>query len=141
MLSHSVPKLGWKVIVGLLLLLVLLMVAVLGLVWGMLDRPALHDLGADPAAQMAFEAAEGTAFASTARGELVRKLETPGGTHGQLPSRQGLEASFIAWGPHVKAGVNLHRVPMTRVGPTLLEALGIDDSTFGEQPPLAEIFK
>jgi predicted AlkP superfamily pyrophosphatase or phosphodiesterase len=112
-----------------------------GLVWGMLDRPALHDLGADPAAQMAFEAAEGTAFASSARGELVRKLETPGGTHGHLPSRQGLEASFIAWGPHVKAGVDLHRVPMTRVGPTLLEALGIDDSTFGEQAPLAEIFK
>ena len=112
-----------------------------GLVWGVFDRPALRDLGAEPAAQMALEAAEGTAFASGARGELVGRLETPGGTHGYLPFRQGLEASFIAWGPDVKAGVNLHRIPMTRVGPTILQALGIEASTFGERPALTEIFK
>jgi len=112
-----------------------------GLVWGVLDQPALRDLGAEPTAQMALEAAEGTAFASSARGELVGRLETPGGTHGYLPFRQGLEASFIAWGPDVKAGVDLHRIPMTRIGPTVLQALGIEASTFGDQPPLAEIFK
>ncbi len=112
-----------------------------GLLWGVLDRQGLRDLGAEPAAQMALEAAEGTSFASSARGELVGKLETPGGTHGFLPFRQGLDASFIAWGPDVKRGVDLHRVRMTRVGPTILKALGIDDPTFGEQPAPMEIFK
>ena len=111
------------------------------LVWGVLDRPALRDLGAEPAAQMALEAADGTAFVSNARGELVTRLEPPRGTHGYLPFRQGLEASFIAWGPHIKSGLDLHRVPMTRVGPTLLKAMGIKDPTFGKEPPLAEIFK
>jgi hypothetical protein len=112
-----------------------------GLVWGILDRPALRDLGAEPAAQMALEAADGTAFASSARGELVSRLETPGGTHGYLPFRKGLEASFIAWGPDVKPGVDLHRVPMTRIGPTVLKAMGIKAPTFGKEPPLTDIFK
>ncbi len=112
-----------------------------GLVWGVLDRQALRDLGAEPAAQMALEAAEGTAFASSARGELVGKSETPGGTHGYLPFREGLEASFIAWGPDVKRGVDLHRIRMTSIGPTILKALGINDPTFGELPALMEVFK
>jgi arylsulfatase A-like enzyme len=112
-----------------------------GLLWGVLDRQALRDLAAEPAAQMALEAAEGTAFASSARGELVGRLEMPGGTHGYLPFRQGLEASFIAWGPDIKRGVDLHRVRMTRVGPTILKALGINDLAFGEQPALTDIFK
>src|SRR6516164_1217517 len=106
-----------------------------GLVWGVLDRPALRDLGAEPAAQMALEAADGTAFGSSARGELVGKLERAGGTHGFLPFRQGLEASFIAWGPDVRRGVDLHRIHMTRIGPTILRALGINDPTFGNPPP------
>jgi hypothetical protein len=112
-----------------------------GLVWGVLDRPALRDLGAEPAAQMALEAADGTAFVRSARGELLSRLETPGGTHGYLPFRQGLEASFIAWGAHVKSGVDLHRIRMARVGPTVLKAMGIKDPAFGAEPPLIEIFK
>ena len=112
-----------------------------GLVWGLLDRLALRDLGAEPAVQMALEAAEGSAFASSARGELVKKLEMPGGTHGFLPFREGLEAAFIAWGPDVKPGVDLHRIRMTRIGPTILKALGISNPAFGEQPPMLEIFK
>jgi len=112
-----------------------------GLVWGVLDRPALRDLGAEPAAQMAIEAADGTAFGSSAYGEPVGKRERAGGAHGFLPFRQGVEASFIAWGPDVQRGVDLHRIRMTCVGPTILRALGINDPTFGDQPPLAEIFK
>jgi hypothetical protein len=112
-----------------------------GMVWGLLDRPALSDLGAEPAVQMALEAADRTAFASTARGELVSRVETPGGTHGYLPFRKGLEASFIAWGPEIKPGVDLHRIAMTRVGPTVLKAMGIKAPTFGKEPPLTGIFK
>lgn len=112
-----------------------------GVVWGVLSRQALAEVGAEPAVQMALEAPLGASFGGRAKGELVGKKEKPGGTHGYLPFRPGLEASFIAWGPSIKKGVNIHRIPMTAVGPTILKALGIDNPQFGAQPPLADIFK
>jgi len=112
-----------------------------GVLWGLLNRNALRDLGADPAAQMALEAQEGWDFTSRATGDVVRKLGATRGTHGYLPSRPALRASFIAWGPGIKAGQDLHLIPMTALGPTILRALGIDDPNFGSAPPLAEIFK
>ncbi len=112
-----------------------------GVLWGVFDRPALADLGAEPAAQMALEAPAGMEFDDRATGELLSPMKSPGGTHGYLPFRKGLEASFIAWGPRIKAGVNLHRIRMTAVGPTLLKDLGINDPAFGVEPPLKDIFK
>lgn len=112
-----------------------------GVLWGVLNRGALHDLDADPAAQMALEAQEGWDFTSEATGDAVRKLGATHGTHGYLPSRPALRSSFIAWGPGIKAGLDLHLIPMTALGPTILRALGIDDPNFGSAPPLAEIFK
>ena len=90
---------------------------------------------------MALEAAEGWSFESRTTGDLLVKMARQGGTHGYLPYRQGVEASFIAWGPQIKAGVNLHRIAMTAIGPTILKALGIDDPKFGSAPPLADVFK
>lgn len=112
-----------------------------GVVWGVLNREALADMGAEPAVQMALEAPSGASFGGAAKGELVRNEAKPGGTHGYLPFRKGLEASFIAWGPSIKKGVNLHRIPMTAIGPTILKALGIENPRFGAEPPLADIFK
>jgi predicted AlkP superfamily pyrophosphatase or phosphodiesterase len=112
-----------------------------GVLWGILNRGALRDLGADPAAQMALEAQEGWDFTSRATGDAVGKLGATRGTHGYLPSRPALRASFIAWGPGIKADLDLHLIPMTALGPTILRALGIDDPNFGSTPPLAEIFK
>ena len=112
-----------------------------GLAWGVFDHHALVEMGADPAAQMALDAPRGAMFGSGAGGELVTEMKTPGGTHGYFPYREGLEASFIACGPHIKSGVNLHRIRMTSIGPTLLKAMGINDPHFGSQPPLMEIFK
>lgn len=112
-----------------------------GLVWGLLNRSALHDLGADPGARMALEAREGWAFSSRTNGEAVAKLPATQGTHGYLPSRPALRASFIAWGPDIKGGIDLHLIPMTAVGPTILRAMGINDPSFGVQPPLVDIFK
>lgn len=112
-----------------------------GVLWGVLERSALADLGAEAAVELALEAPEGASFSSGAAGELVTKREKPGGTHGYLPFRKGLESSFIAGGPHIRQGVNLHRIRMTSIGPTILKALGIADPKFGEQPPLLEIFK
>ena len=112
-----------------------------GALWGVLDRAALKDLGAEPAAQMALEASTGYEFGSGAAGELISPGESITGTHGYLPFRRELESSFIAWGVDIKAGVDLHTIRMTEIAPTILKAMGITDSKFGDEPPLAEIFK
>lgn len=112
-----------------------------GVVWGELGRAALADLGAEPAARMALEASAGMGFDDTARGEVIVKKQRTGGSHGYLPFRRGLESGFIAWGPAIRKGVNLHRIRMTAIAPTILKALGIENPQFGDEPPLADIFK
>jgi len=112
-----------------------------GALWGVVDRPGLADLGAEPAAQMALEAPDGFSFGRGAAGDLVGQPHGPHGSHGYLPFRKGLEASFIACGPRIRKGVNLHRIPMTAVAPTILKDLGIDDPQFGVQPPLTDLFR
>jgi predicted AlkP superfamily pyrophosphatase or phosphodiesterase len=112
-----------------------------GVLWAVLDRAALKELAAEPAAQMALEAPTGYAFRSAAAGDLLAKGKSTTGTHGYLPFRQELEASFIAWGPDIRAGMDLHEIRMTEIAPTILKAMGIDDPKFGDRPPLAEIFK
>ncbi len=111
------------------------------LLWAVFDREALREMGADPGAAMALEAPNGLSFSEDAGGDLLKAWDRRGGTHGFLPFRKGLEASFIAWGPRIKAGVNLHRIPMTAIGPTVLEDLGIDDPQFGSHSPLSDIFR
>jgi predicted AlkP superfamily pyrophosphatase or phosphodiesterase len=111
-----------------------------GLAWRVFDRQALRKMGADPEARMAIEAPQGARFGTSASGALVTKMSAPSGSHGYLPDRPGLEASFIAWGPRIKSGVNLHRIHMTSIAATLLEAIGITDSTLGSQPALKQIF-
>jgi predicted AlkP superfamily pyrophosphatase or phosphodiesterase len=112
-----------------------------GLLWAVLDRAALAELGAEPAAQMALDAPAGYAFGSSARGDLLYREKRTTGTHGHLPFRRELEASFMAWGPDIKAGVDLHTIRMTEIGPTILKAMGINDPKFGVRPPLNDIFK
>lgn len=48
--------------------------------WGVLDREAMHDLGGEPVVQIALEAAEGSSFSSGAAGELISKMTAPGGS-------------------------------------------------------------
>ncbi|MBI4166944.1 MAG: alkaline phosphatase family protein [Acidobacteria bacterium] len=112
-----------------------------GALYGELGREALKDLGAEPAAQIALEAPSAASFDSKASGEVIQKLPQTTGTHGHLPFRPGLAASFIAWGPHIKKGGALGHIPMTAIGPTLLKALGIEKGQLGPHPPLDQIFK
>jgi predicted AlkP superfamily pyrophosphatase or phosphodiesterase len=112
-----------------------------GVLWAVLERSALKELAAEPAAQMALDATTGYAFSSSAATDLLEKEESTTGTHGHLPFRHELEASFIAWGPDIRSGVDLHTIRMTEIGPTILKAMGIDDASFGDEPPLKEIFK
>src|SRR5436309_2785878 len=112
-----------------------------GLAWAGFDHQALLDLGAEPAAEMALDAPTGAAFDDAAVGDLVVGRKSPGGAHGFLPFRKGLESSFIAWGPDIRGGVNLRRIRMTAIGPTILKVMGVDDPAFGDHPPLMEIVK
>jgi predicted AlkP superfamily pyrophosphatase or phosphodiesterase len=112
-----------------------------GLIWAEFDRAALKDLGADPGIQMALDPTTGTMFGSRATGDAVVPMKKPGGTHGYFPYRKGLEASFIAWGPGIRSGVDLNRIRMTAVGPTLLKAMGISDPHFGDEAALSGIFE
>ncbi|MGH9343233.1 MAG: alkaline phosphatase family protein [Terriglobia bacterium] len=109
------------------------------LAWAVLNKSALKDLGADPDAKLALDAPDGAMFDSAGDGGLVTPAS--GGDHGYLPFRAGLPASFIAWGPDVKSGVDLHRIRMIQVGPTILKAMGIHDPKFGDAPPLDDIWK
>lgn len=111
------------------------------LLWAVFDRNALADLGAEPAVQLALEPSVGASFGSRAGGDVVTQLKKPTGTHGFLPYRKGVEASFIAWGPGIKSGVNLHRIQMSSIGPTILKEMGIDDPNFSTEPALTDIFK
>jgi predicted AlkP superfamily pyrophosphatase or phosphodiesterase len=112
-----------------------------GVLWAVLDRAALKDLGAEPAAQMALDAPAGYAFSRGVAGDWLVREKSVSGTHGHLPFRRELEASFIAWGPNIRTGVNLHTIRMTEIAPTILKAMGIDEPKFGDRPPLREIFK
>ncbi len=112
-----------------------------GVLWAVLGRTALAELGAEPAIQIALEAPSGVGFDDGAKGEVVAKRHTLGGTHGYLPFRAGLESAFIARGPGIKKGVNLHRIRMTAIAPTILRSMGISDPQFGAQPPLSDIFR
>jgi hypothetical protein len=112
-----------------------------GVLYAELGRPALTELGAEPAVQLALEAPSGAAFDGKASGEIIRTLPQTTGTHGFLPHRRGMHASFIARGPHIKQGAVLRQIPMTAIAPTLLKALGVEKHHLGVHPPLDEIFK
>jgi predicted AlkP superfamily pyrophosphatase or phosphodiesterase len=112
-----------------------------GVLWATIDRSGLHDLGAEPAAQMALDAPADYAFDSAAAGNLLVKGKRTTGTHGHLPFRQELQAYFVAWGPDIRAGVDLHTIRMTEIAPTILKGMGIDDPKFGSRPPLRGVFK
>ncbi len=48
----------------------------------------------------------------------------PGGTHGYLPVHRGMEASFFISGPGIPAGLNLEKIDMRDVAPTLAGLMG-----------------
>ncbi len=48
-----------------------------------------------------------------------------GGAHGYLPVHRGMEASFFISGPGIPAGLNLEKVDMRDVAPTLAGVMGV----------------
>lgn len=108
-----------------------------GAIAEVVDRPMLELLGSDPDAELMLDASPGYCFSDRFRGPVVQKTTTDHGTHGQLPSRAGLEASVIIAGPDVAPGKNLGRINLTDIAPTLAQCLGIPpDMLASESEPL-----
>jgi len=96
-----------------------------GAVRQVLDRPKLKALGADPDAELMLDAAPGFYFSDRAAGPVVQNSEKDRGTHGHMPSVEGMEAGFVAAGPGIKPGKNLGRFGLTQVAPTLMRQMGL----------------
>jgi len=111
------------------------------LAYAVFDQPSLQRMGADPGARLALEAPDGAEFTARAAGALVEPLTAPQGMHGFLASRTGLQSAFIACGPDIRVGVDIGHIQMTEIGPTILKAMGIQDPTFGDRPPMEAVFK
>jgi len=97
----------------------------MGCVHEVMDRARLESLSADPDAELIIDAAPGVYFSDRFEGPPVRDSVKDRGTHGQLPTRPGLGASFIAAGPHIGAGRNLGCIALTQMAPTLAHWLGL----------------
>ena len=111
-----------------------------GIVEEVVDRARLESLSADPDAELSLDAAPGVYFTDRFEGPLVRDSLKDRGTHGQLPTRPGLEASFIMVAPDVSAGWNLGCIALTQVAPTLARWLGLpNDILASNEKPIQEL--
>jgi predicted AlkP superfamily pyrophosphatase or phosphodiesterase len=108
-----------------------------GAVQEVIDRQKLAALEADPDAELMLDAAPGFYFSDRMEGPAVRDSVKDRGTHGQLPTRAGLEAAFMAVGREVAAGKNLGRVSLKQIAPTLARLMGLPpDILAPEEKPL-----
>ncbi len=108
-----------------------------GAVKEVLDRAQLEALEADPDAELVLEAAPGFSFSDRLDGPVIGESPKDRGTHGYLPSRPGMEATFIAAGPEVAAGKNLGRSSLKQIAPTLAQIMGLPgDILATEEKPL-----
>ncbi len=107
-----------------------------GTVAEIMDRDRLRSLAADPDAEFILDASPGVYFSDRWEGPVVRPTVKDRGTHGHLPTRPGLEASFIAAGPGIARGKNLGHVRLTQVAATLMHLLDLPSETLAanEQP-------
>ncbi|OYX66512.1 MAG: hypothetical protein B7Y95_23450 [Rhizobiales bacterium 32-66-11] len=77
----------------------------------------------------------GTVVGGAYFGEKLVDLPAVAGTHGYLPDQPTMNASFFVRGKGIKPGHNLGVVEMTRIAPTLAQALGVKLQD-ADQPPL-----
>jgi predicted AlkP superfamily pyrophosphatase or phosphodiesterase len=89
-----------------------------------LDKAALQAAGAFPTADFAVEFAPGFYFGNEIQGEMLRPAGSKG-THGYLPARPQMHASFFIRGPNIEAGRDLGVVDMRQIAPTLAGILGV----------------
>jgi predicted AlkP superfamily pyrophosphatase or phosphodiesterase len=90
-----------------------------------LTREQLARRRAYPDADFLVEFAPGYYAGAALRGDLLTPA-TSLGTHGYLPERPQMHASFFIEGPGIAAARDLGVVDMTQIGPTLAAILGVE---------------
>lgn len=88
-----------------------------------LDRDALARRGGFPGAELAITLRPGHRFEEALSGSLWRPERC--GTHGFGPAEAEMDATFLIAGPGIPAGVDLGRVDMRDVAPTLAAQIGL----------------
>ena len=96
-----------------------------GRVFRLLSREELDRLGADPEAAFGLEAQPGYTFDDRLTGPFAEPHGRKGG-HGWIPTRPGIETTFIAAGRGIRPGQRLPRVRLVDVAPTVARLLGLD---------------
>ena len=96
------------------------------------SREALKELGGFPDAQWLIEFEPGFYLGADLRGQLLMPAGSKG-THGYLPDRPQMHASFFIAGQRIKTG-NLGVIDMRQLAPTFARVLGIRFD--GERPGL-----
>ncbi|MGA2982182.1 MAG: ectonucleotide pyrophosphatase/phosphodiesterase [Terriglobia bacterium] len=108
-----------------------------GAVQAIVDRRQLEALQADPDAELMIEAAPGFCFSDRLEGPVLSDTSKDRGTHGYLPSHQGMEAMFTAVGRDIAPGKNLGRMSLKQIAPTLARVMGLPADILGsEEKPL-----
>jgi predicted AlkP superfamily pyrophosphatase or phosphodiesterase len=99
-----------------------------------LDRRQIAEMGGPPDAAFFVDVKPGFVIVSGTEGPLLRTVRT-GGAHGYSPEHPELLASFIFAGPGVKKGLDLGRIDMRSIAPTLAGFLEVPLPS-AELPPL-----
>lgn len=93
--------------------------------YAVVPRARLDELGYNPAAAMALEAADGVAISGSLTGGLVGAAPVSKGGHGHLPARPGLQTGFIAAGAGVRPGASVERMRLVDIAPTVAKLMGL----------------
>ncbi|HKD63361.1 MAG TPA: ectonucleotide pyrophosphatase/phosphodiesterase, partial [Candidatus Acidoferrales bacterium] len=87
------------------------------------NHDEIADMGGDPAAFLALEAADNTVISADYTGELSTPAPI-GGTHGYFPDRPEMRSSLLFYGPSIGAG-KLANARMIDIAPTIASLLGL----------------
>lgn len=103
-----------------------------------LDRTEIARLGGNPEADYWIDFEPGFTASQHLDGSLTASRD-PRGTHGYSPTHKEMDSALFITGDGVRAGLNLDRIDMRNIAPTLAKALGLSLPT--AELPALEIFK
>jgi predicted AlkP superfamily pyrophosphatase or phosphodiesterase len=98
-----------------------------------IEQPELAKMGGFPAAAFLVELQPGADVGYALAGPVDQPAPATG-THGYLPDRPEMRASFFIMGPNIAAGRNLGLIDMRQVAPTIAAILGVSLPTAKSAP-------
>jgi len=90
-----------------------------------LEREEIDELGGDPQADFWVDLKPGFIAGQSLRGELAAPVSDRG-THGYVPTHREMDAVFLISGGGIPENLNLGRIDMRHIAPTLAATMGIE---------------